>query len=417
MSSTFQNRQCRKNLDYIDLLEYSVPCGLFAFTDDQAVRDEISVHLMKLCNAVVQLYRKTKGRARKELDEKVKKVHVYEGQTKSVSEFYDEIKYMTDKIAEWKRKHKQLEEEKKRFYENLVMALNKQRRVSKELQKSNKELEEYVKTLEDTVGVTSHKGKVVSEATNKTRTLKSFLSRVETALWFSKSFGTALDTLSVKECETGVIHHLKFPGQPQENLSNDGSKYNNLDEDTKTKIEQILFLLDEFCVGDAFYHELSMTIDGLPRSYLVKQCRDDLNKMCCIDPLQGKYTGAKVSSVAAVLEQHIKDYLNDNARSDTANGTIQIKINGDGARMTRTSKFLLLSFSILQSGESVMYAKGNRTIAIVNGSESYDSIKEAFGGICHEINMISLGKLTVNDQEVNVDFFLGGGGGITSLSC
>ena len=52
--STSQNRQYRKNLDYIDLLEYSVPCGLFAFTDDQAVRDEISVHFMKLSNAVVQ---------------------------------------------------------------------------------------------------------------------------------------------------------------------------------------------------------------------------------------------------------------------------------------------------------------------------------------------------------------------------
>lgn len=32
----------------------------------------------------------------------------------------------------------------------------------------------------------------------------------------------------------------------------------------KTKIEQILFLLDKFCVGDAFYHELIMTIGGLP---------------------------------------------------------------------------------------------------------------------------------------------------------
>ena len=31
------------------------------------------------------------------------------------------------------------------------MALNKQKRVSEELQKSNKELEEYIKNLEDTV--------------------------------------------------------------------------------------------------------------------------------------------------------------------------------------------------------------------------------------------------------------------------
>ena len=94
---------------------------------------------------------------------------------------------------------------------------------------------------------------------------------------------------------------MKVPGQPQEKSSNDGSKY-NLHEDTKTKIDQILFLLDIFCVGDACYHKLSMTIDDLPRSYLVKQCRDNLSKMCHIDPLQGKYNEAEVSSVAAVFE-------------------------------------------------------------------------------------------------------------------
>ena len=89
--------------------------------------------------------------------------------------------------------------------------------------------------------------------------------------------------------------------------------------------------------------------------------------------------------------------------------------------MTRSSNFILLSFSILQTGESVMSAKGNRTIAIVDGSESYETIKEACGGIFHDTNsMISSGKMTVNSQEVNVDFFSrgggGGGGGVTS-SC
>ena len=80
--------------------------------------------------------------------------------------------------------------------------------------------------------------------------------------------------------------------------------------------------------------------------------------------------------------------------------------------MTRSSNFILLSFSILQTGESVMSAKGNRTIAIVDGSESYETIKEACGGIFHDTNsMISSGKMTVNSQEVNVDFFSRGGGG------
>lgn len=53
-----------------------------------------------------------------------------------------------------------------------------------------------------------------------------------------------------------------------------------------------------------------------------------------------------------------------------------------------------------------MSAKGNRTIAIVNGSEGYETIKEAFGSIFEEINMISTGKLSVNDKEINMDFFI-----------
>lgn len=55
-------------------------------------------------------------------------------------------------------------------------------------------------------------------------------------------------------------------------------------------------LLDKFCVRDAFYHEFSMAIDGIPRSYLVKQCRD-----CHIEKLQGKYTEAKVSNTLKII--------------------------------------------------------------------------------------------------------------------
>ena len=73
--------------------------------------------------------------------------------------------------------------------------------------------------------------------------------------------------------------------------------------------------------------------------------------------------------------------------------------------MTRNSNFILLSFSILETGESVMSAKGNTTTAIVNGSESYETMKEAFGGIFYEINtMINSGELMVENQEVNIDF-------------
>ena len=53
--------------------------------------------------------------------------------------------------------------------------------------------------------------------------------------------------------------------------------YGNLHKEDKNKLEQVLFLLDKFCVGDEVYHELTMITDGLPKSYLVKQLlHDDL---------------------------------------------------------------------------------------------------------------------------------------------
>lgn len=90
--------------EYVDLLEYSVLYRMFAITDNQALRQKISNHLMELAHAAVQLYKKTKERARKDLDEKVKIFHVHEGQTKSVKELYEEIERLKDEIQEWRSK-------------------------------------------------------------------------------------------------------------------------------------------------------------------------------------------------------------------------------------------------------------------------------------------------------------------------
>ena len=89
-----------------------------------------------------------------------------------------------------------------------------------------------------------------------------------------------------------------------------------------------------------------MITDSLPRSYLVKQCRDDLNKMCKIEPLNAQFEGAKVTSVETLFKIHISDFLK---HFDPITDKIKIKINGDGARMTWNSNFILPSFSILQT--------------------------------------------------------------------
>lgn len=149
-----------------------------------------------------------------------------------------------------------------------------------------------------------------------------------------------------------------------------------------------------------------MTINGLPRSYLVKQRRDQLNDICHITRTPGTAEGAQVL-FSDLLKERLTDYLvsHPNGHEDT----IRIKISGDGARMTRNSSFILTSFALLDLGDDVMAAKGNHTIAVVKGKENYSTLQESFGDVFQEINKLnSEKKIKVNDRVINLEFFLGG---------
>jgi hypothetical protein len=124
-------------------------------------------------------------------------------------------------------------------------------------------------------------------------------------LWFSKSFWLELESIVVKENKTGVVHHLDAD-TTDPTLGSNG--FNALSEDDKEKVEKVLFLLDKFCVGDVFCHEMTMIADDLPRSYLVKQKRDQLSKICHISSMSGDAEGAQVS-LKELLKKRIHDYV------------------------------------------------------------------------------------------------------------
>lgn len=54
-------------------------------------------------------------------------------------------------------------------------------------------------------------------------------------------------------------------------LTWENESFGTLQEEDNNKLEQILFLLDKFCVGDEVYHEMTIHTDDLPKSYLIKQ--------------------------------------------------------------------------------------------------------------------------------------------------
>ena len=207
----------------------------------------------------------------------------------------------------------------------------------------------------------------------KLRRLQELKERADVALWFLESHGLELSFLKVKEIETGKRHSFLF------NKESNSAPEPNADQEN---LETLLFLLDKLCASDELYHELTMVSDGLPRSYLIKQKRNELNKLCHIERVPGQYPGAQLS-FSETLRKHIREFLNSHP-THPLDEPMKINISGDGAKMSRTTNFMLLSFSILQTGDQVMSSKGNRTIGIVSGPEKYETLKVSFAEIIND---------------------------------
>ena len=135
------------------------------------------------------------------------------------------------------------------------------------------------------------------------RKLQTLATRVEQALWFSESFGVRLDSVKLVD-DLGKNHILSIG-------SKKGLKsYKDLPDENQQDIQQVLFVMDKFCIGEAAYHELTCCPGGeeLPRSYLVKQCKEDLNKLCSIERTPGEASGAAfnfLDELSAVIEMMV----------------------------------------------------------------------------------------------------------------
>ena len=89
-------------------------------------------------------------------------------------------------------------------------------------------------------------------------------------MWFSKAFGLELDSLKVTEAETVKTHEI-YSTLNTEKTEGCLTSDTDISDTDMSRVEQILCLVDKFCVSDEFYHELTMIENGLPRSYLIKQ--------------------------------------------------------------------------------------------------------------------------------------------------
>ena len=136
----------------------------------------------------------------------------------------------------------------------------------------------------------------------KSRRLKELKSRAQHALYLMELFGLEITALSVKDkCKSSYV--FDFAGETQAQ-GETPSSYTNLSDDKRAKVEEVLFLLDRFCVGDDFYQQLTMTEGGkkLPRGYKVKRVRNAMIAATNIMPTPGKTIGAQHCFTEKLIE-------------------------------------------------------------------------------------------------------------------
>ncbi|CAB3992347.1 Hypothetical predicted protein [Paramuricea clavata] len=100
-----------------------------------------------------------------------------------------------------------------------------------------------------------------------------------------------------------------------------------------------------------------MLYDGLPRSYLIRQCKDEINKLSHIVRTPGTAPGAQLdfmSELKSVVEGMIHQ-----GTIDISDPTfkLDIKLSGDGAKMSRLTNFVVISFSVLNNKKMLCHQK------------------------------------------------------------
>jgi len=388
---------------YIDFLNASVMDGWFVIKSScKRIEDLLYKNAMKASS----VYSKATGRKKEALKEKKYKLSVRRNETETVQSKQLELEKALSEVEEWRKQYDDLSAEKEKLYYDMAKAITDMKEEITELKQANKELMEYIDILErnSNLKCIGH-GKQHHElgAKQQRRRLNVLKTKAQCALWFSKSFGLDLNEIKLQD-QHGKMHKIDY-NTPEHSQTNTGG-YNNLSENDKTKIEQVLFLLDKFCVSDEVYHELSLIGDGLPKSYLIKQKRTDLNKLNHIERLPGWLPGAAIDFTSS-LKNHIRELLSN--KPELKGETIKVKLSGDGARMSRSTNFMMLSFALLQRNEDVMSPKHNKTIAIVNGPESYETLQTSLQYLFQEINnLIEKQFISIDGNDVKVEFFLGG---------
>ena len=281
--------------------------------------------------------------------------------------------------------------------DSLTEGIEREVIASQNLLQTNQEMQRYVENLCGISIDTCYK--TASEFSNFSRSyqlrrLKEVNSRAKCALWFLDSFGLKLDSLTVVD-DKGCQH---------------GIQCNTISSSEKDTLEKVLYILDQFYVSDACYHELTVLCNGLPKSYLIKQLRKNLNTICHLQRTPGPEEGAEIDAEAE-LTFAIKSFLSEHAETlqhSEQNISFSVKFCGDGTNVSRKSGMCVMSFCLFSTEVVEEKQAPHHAVAVVKGHESYELYRLSFANVWTTINALHRrGSIDVEGKSYKLNVYLG----------
>ena len=194
----------------------------------------------------------------------IKKISVFRNDIIQVAEIRHKIDGINKNLVLLSEENERLNERCEELWTQIVSSNQKLDSKQKDydtILDENKALNEYL----EKVGIFTNfrnVGKGISELGKKQqrRKLTELKTYVEKSLWFAKTFG--LNLKSATFSDAGGSNHSVVYESPSAR-----KRYKDLPEEEKTRIKEILLIVDQFCIGEAAYHEITMTPAGenLPR--------------------------------------------------------------------------------------------------------------------------------------------------------
>ncbi|CAC5386550.1 unnamed protein product [Mytilus coruscus] len=375
------------SLSFVSILNSQ--CNHFQLIDCE----RLNSRLKNLCYKILLEIKPIRGGQRKNYFLKHKSVTIFKHELLNVKKIQYTLSELDKEKVKLEKRCRDLFEQLAKENEHAVI-ISEQNLDIFTLQQQNSYLADRISKLEEQLPKYKD-DKDFDQLAPKTqsRTLKKLETDAQRALWFSNTFGLTPKCLTMTSTK-GKDISLNF----QEKKCSD---FNCMTLEDQDKIMKLVFLMDRLCVSDAAYHELTMVHNDMPRSYLLVQCRNGVNKSFEIERLPGNVPGAVInisSEIEKLLERHVNKHDDVNQ--------VYVKFSGDGAKVSRISNFVFFSLSNASTANTTSFQE-QQTFAIVECSENHESLKKCCLPVFNQINnILSREKWHIAGTDINVKYFV-----------